>query len=407
MKPFTNLPFLLLGITCFFLATSVSAISSNIHSANTLRSHAQILTRQDDSSSSEPLVLLNDPANYPSFPPTDTPPSSTSTESSISFSVLGKALIQDLTCKDCSAQGDISIQGTSDGGSDGWSLVASTSGVSAHVEIEASLRPDAELGFSATVKEIELDSFKVGGLVVVTPRIVVEVYGGTGASVDVDVSWGFDVTVPEGASIVITSEDGRDLSASILGFNNTQITQVPFNANISNPEVVLGIGLRFNFLLAVSPISSLLPSIYAGVYMDLPGVAAQFSPVSDVNANCQNITSSETDASLQVAFPNLLYIQPLAYAGVGATLGVDVPGDGFEFSEVELDEELASVEFALPSQCLEWSVDAEGGGEFAGAAAETSSNGASSNVLISSEDKRLAWAVAVLVLVMSGFGMLL
>ena len=175
--------------------------------------------------------------------------------------------------------------------------------------------------------------------------------------------------------------------------------------------------------------------------------------MSNVNANCQNITSSETDAALQVASPNLLYIEPVAFVGVGATIGIDTPGEAVNFSEVGLDEEIAYVFIELPSQCLEWGGDAEGGnGGFgkpdvealtgeggddgagrtatgtgsgsgggraptgtsassssrtAGPAAETSSNGASSNVLISSEDGRFAWAVAVLALVMSGFGMLL
>ncbi|KAH7372146.1 hypothetical protein BKA64DRAFT_750953 [Cadophora sp. MPI-SDFR-AT-0126] len=394
------------------------------------------LARQTDSSESGLSTLLNDSSNYPSFPPTDIPPSSTSTETSISFSVLGNALVQDLTCRNCSAQGDISLQGVSDSSSgedsSGWSLVAAANGVSAHVEIEANLRPDTEVGSTITLTEIELDSFEIGGLVVVTSKIVVELTTSFEATVEVDISWGFDVTVPDGASIMIAIDGGEGLS-------------LPISATISNPEISPVIGLRFNFLLAVSPISSFLPSIYAGVYMDLPGLIAQFSPVSNVNAKCQNITSEEADAAPEVAFPNLLYIQPVAFAGVGATLGTDVSGDGFEFNEVDLKETLASVELQLPNQCLEWSTSSEGGGTFgepdvealtggdsdtatssatgtmkagsaptsgpgvaktsssspnrtSGAAAESSSNGAVSNRLQISVEERTRWVVGMLTL---------
>jgi len=123
-------------------------------------------------------------------------------------------------------------------------LTAAANGVSAHVEIEASLRPDTEVGFQVTLKEIELESFEIAGVVVVTPKIVVELIVSGGVTVDIDVEPGFDVVVsegdllsslifevkakqradifyyfqiPDGASIFITSSDGTDLSASIVG----------------------------------------------------------------------------------------------------------------------------------------------------------------------------------------------
>jgi len=248
MKSFTDVPFLLLSIMNFLKTTSVSATGSDIHVQKNPQNHVHLLARQDDPSLIGPPIPLNDSSSYPSFPSTDTIPDSTSTSSSISFSVLGEALIQDLNCKDCSAQGDISLQGTSGTSSDedssGWSLTAAANGVSAHVEIEASLRPDTEVGFQVTLKEIELESFEIAGVVVVTPKIVVELIVSGGVTVDIDVEPGFDVVVsegdllsslifevkakqradifyyfqiPDGASIFITSSDGTDLSASIVG----------------------------------------------------------------------------------------------------------------------------------------------------------------------------------------------
>ena len=174
-----------------------------------------------------------------------------------------------------------------------------------------------------------------------------------------------------------------------------------------------------------------------------------FTPVSNVNANCQNITSSETDTTLQVAFPNLLSIQPIAFANVGATIGLDLSGDSFEFRDLELDEELANVDFALPNQCLEWSTSSDDGGGFgapdvealtggdsetgtssatgtakggaggtptgtsrssptgtSGAAAETSSNGAS-NMSVMSNETGLGWVVGLLTLVLVLIGAVL
>lgn len=247
MKSFTANSFLLLSIATLFMTISVSATGSDIHLPKNPQDHVHLLARQDDTSSIGPPIPLNDSSSYPSFSSTDTIPDSTSTSSSISFSILGEALIQDINCKNCSAQGDISLQATSGTSSDedssGWSLTAAANGVSAHVEIEASLRPDTELGFQVTLKEIELESFEIAGVVVVTPKIVVELAVSGGVNVDIDVELGFDAIVseayplsspvfdvkseqradtlrlkiPDGASIVITSPDGTNLSASVVG----------------------------------------------------------------------------------------------------------------------------------------------------------------------------------------------
>ncbi|KAK0105070.1 hypothetical protein ONS95_004566 [Cadophora gregata] len=435
MKDFRVLSFWPWGIINLLIAVPISATNGNMHSASIPQDHVQLVRRQDQSSSSGTPALFEDASKYPSFPSKDTSPDSTSTKSSIEFTVSGQTLAQDVECKTCSAQGDISIQEASDSSSDKdsskWSLLASTTGISAHVELGAKLRPAADLlSFEVSVNEIELDAIEVGGLVVVAPKIVVEVVGIANVSADVDFSGGFDFTVPDEASISITI-NGTDLDASIQGFNGTKITQLPFSANISNPEISMFLGLRFNLLLAVSPLSSLLPSVYAGIYINLPDVIISSSLVSNRNANCEEITSDETDAALRVPFPNLLFVNSTAFADIGGTIGYDIPGKGFDFKDAELDGE---VEFALPSQCLEWSTSSEGGGRFgkpdtealtkgkadtdlatasttgaaqgssptSGSSSQRSSN-AAGNVLIVWNDMSIAY-IAMLTLVLAAFG---
>lgn len=178
------------------------ATKGDDYNAGGLRQHAELSKRQDDSSfisfDTDPTILLMDETNYPDLPSTSDETSSTNAPSDISFSFLGQQLIQGLKCIDCSLNGDISIQDTTSSDSSNWSLAVIANGVSAHIEIEASLNPQVDtLEFNVPVQGIMLDTFSIGGIAVVAPEIVVEVFGKITASVDVDVSWGFDITVSQ------------------------------------------------------------------------------------------------------------------------------------------------------------------------------------------------------------------
>ncbi|KAL5325312.1 hypothetical protein ACEPPN_006437 [Leptodophora sp. 'Broadleaf-Isolate-01'] len=418
------------------------ATKGDDYNAGGLRQHAELSKRQDDSSfisfDTDPTILLMDETNYPDLPSTSDETSSTNAPSDISFSFLGQQLIQGLKCIDCSLNGDISIQDTTSSDSSNWSLAVIANGVSAHIEIEASLNPQVDtLEFNVPVQGIMLDTFSIGGIAVVAPEIVVEVFGKITASVDVDVSWGFDITIPDGSYIQLTSNDETDLSLSTSGFNKTEINQLPFNASISNPAITPVIGLRFNFLLAVSPVTDLdlVPSMYAGVYIDLPKLSADFEFVTDANALCETIDSEETDPDLQITFPNLLIIQPSAAMALGGVVGVCFESTGFGFDKLEgfnfpglnpSESEASGTETETATRTAAGvttaiteagvpvtSVPSAGTTPVntsartssstpirtSGAAAETSSNAASSNKLKISEQSRFACTAGILTLV--------
>ncbi|KAH9211529.1 hypothetical protein DL95DRAFT_448189 [Leptodontidium sp. 2 PMI_412] len=283
------------------------ATKGDDYNAGGLRQHAELSKRQDDSSfisfDTDPTILLMDETNYPDLPSTSDETSSTDAPSDISFSFLGQQLIQ------------------------------------AHIEIEASLNPQVDtLEFNVPVQGIMLDTFSIGGIAVVAPEIVVEVF---------DPRWFIHSA---------HCNDETDLSLSTSGFNKTEINQLPFNASIYNPAITPVIGLRFNFLLAVSPVTDLdlVPSMYAGVYIDLPKLSADFEFVTDANALCETIDSEETDPDLQITFPNLLIIQPSAAMALGGVVGVCFESTGFRFDKLEVSQEIAAVSYALPNLCLEW-----------------------------------------------------
>ncbi|KAG4429587.1 hypothetical protein IFR05_014936 [Cadophora sp. M221] len=311
-----------------------------------LRQHAELFKRQDEAISIsidiDPTVLLKDSAIYPELPSTSSETSSTDSQGGISFSILGNKLIQDLKCIDCSLLGNISLVDITSSDSSTWSLKAIANSVSAHIEIEANLRPRVDaFEFNVPLKTISLNTFAIAGIAVVAPKIVIEVFGKITASADVDVSLGFEVTIPDGSYIELTSDGKTDFSLTTSGF-------------ISNPAITPIIGLRFNFLLSVSPIAELAPSIYAGVYIELPKLSADFEFVTDTNILCETIDSTETDPELQIAFPNLLNIQPSASMAVGGAAGVGFESTEFVFSDLKIGKEIAAVSFPLSNLCLEW-----------------------------------------------------
>lgn len=226
------------------------------------------------------------------------------------------------------------------------------------------------------------------------------------------------------------------------------MTQLPFDANVSDPTITPSIGLRVNFLFAVAPSNILLPSVYAGVYIDLPKLSAEFEFVTDANVNCETVTSDGSAPDAEATFPELLYIQPSASIDVGAVGGYGYPKSGFVFSNIKLNQQLAAASFALPNQCLEWKNDeivgfiiAGLGGtngtetdtsetatqssdtatgtsnsgnsptsapsKTSGAAAETSSNSASGNLLKLSEHSRYSCAAGLLIMAFFIFGTVL
>lgn len=186
-----------------------SSITNDDFDVEGLRQQPEILKRQDQSTFT--AELLKNETNYPSLSTQES--SSTSAKTDIGFSVLDKQLTQGVKCIDCSVLGEISIQGTSDSASSGWSLAASASGVSAHVEIEMSLSKKESMSFNIPLHTIDLDSFQIGTVAVVSSKVVLEVVGGifTIGDLDIDISWGFDVKVSEKLKISVALNTDQPL----------------------------------------------------------------------------------------------------------------------------------------------------------------------------------------------------
>lgn len=198
------------------------------------------------------------------------------------------------------------------------------------------------------------------------------------------------------------------------------MTQLPLDIDTSGALALSAVGLRFNFLLAVSTLDDLAPNMYAGAYVDLPGFLSSLLFVADENETCDTVSAASIDPALPAVSPNLLVVQTNASVSLGGAFGVGSERTGFTFTELDIDENIA-VEIALPDVCLVKSTDSDGVVGFkapgaedssaagktssstpsktSGAAGATSSNAASSNTLRLSDLNRFSCAAGMLTFV--------
>ncbi|KAL2073483.1 hypothetical protein VTL71DRAFT_10809 [Oculimacula yallundae] len=111
--------------------------------------------------------------------------------------------------------------GKSTGKSPGRSFALSptTKALSAHFDIGGRLGPRVPITlFSEPIGTKDLAEFSIPGLATTAPQIVVEVFGSVTAAADVDISWGLDVKIPDGASITVENPESGNPSLTFLNF---------------------------------------------------------------------------------------------------------------------------------------------------------------------------------------------
>ncbi|KAL8860445.1 MAG: hypothetical protein Q9178_003104 [Gyalolechia marmorata] len=293
-------------------------------------------------------------------PPPTTTPTATSARQDLSFSFIDTPLLppsfpggESLTlevpvippgisfqCKNCTVTGTIDIlQGsisgettTSGPGNDtddnfSWdsgSFRFEMNGFSAHMELGATVEPSLSLlTFNAPMPSIALPGFQIPGFGAVGPIF--------------------------SPNIVIGTEIGTQLDFT----PDTEITALPFASRVDSIDLTVSAAFRPELLLGVEVLGS---NLGAGIFFNLPTVAATVSQVAHVNSKCEpipaNVTSSTVDDVVEDVMESLTHIEPSVQFDFGLVAQAEIRN-----FDVEAIYTIFNTSFPLPTACLAFNRD--------------------------------------------------
>ncbi|KAL8949017.1 MAG: hypothetical protein Q9222_004840 [Ikaeria aurantiellina] len=220
---------------------------------------------------------------------------------------------------------------------------------SAHMEFGATVQPTVDLvTFHAPIPAIGLPGFSIPGFGAVGPIFEPAVVLGTKIGTQLDFTYGFNLTVPDNSSIVLDLADTEN--SKITGFPDTQITALPFTAQIDNVALTVSASFRPTLLLGVKVLTGTLG---AGVFFNLPTISATVSQVAHVDSKCDPIpiadNSTTIDGILQDVFGSLTNIEP----NVEFDFGVLAEGQVGQFGAEDIFT-VFNTSLTLPTACLEF-----------------------------------------------------
>ncbi|KAL8808486.1 MAG: hypothetical protein Q9182_000037 [Xanthomendoza sp. 2 TL-2023] len=358
--------------------------------------HRAAIGKRQSSLSTEAAVVVGSgtgtasatvPVPFPA-PPTATP-TATSVSKNIGFSYIDTPLLPpsfpgvdsimldapgvpngvSFRCKNCTVTGTIDIlQGSVSGNAtgnattagsnndedngfswEGGSFTFEANDFSAHIELGATIEPTLSLlTYNASMPSIGLPGFQIPGIGVVGPIFKPGIVVGAQISTKLDFTYGFDLTVPDNSSITLKLVDSED--STITGFSKSKITALPFTAGVDNVALTVSAAFRPELLLGVKVLTG---TIGAGIFFNLPTVAATISQVAHVNSKCEpiprNSTSSTVNGILEDVFGSLTHIEPSVEFDFGVLAEAQV--NKFAAGDVYT---IFNTSFPLPTACFEF-----------------------------------------------------
>ncbi|KAL8809316.1 MAG: hypothetical protein Q9200_003514, partial [Gallowayella weberi] len=357
--------------------------------------HAAIGKRQTSSSSEAAVVVASGtgtasatvPVPFPA-PPT-AKPTATSVSQNIGFSYIDTPLLPpsfsgvdsitlsapgvpngvSFQCKNCTVTGTIDIlqgsvsgnatgnataAGSNDDEDDGFSweggsFTFEANDFSAHIELEVTIEPTLSLlTYNAPMPSIGLPGFQIPGIGIVGPIFKPGIVVGAEISTKLDFTYGFNLTVPNNSSITLDLVDSED--STITGFPNSKISALPFTASVDNVALTVSAAFRPELLLGVKVLTGI---IGAGIFFNLPTVAATISQVAHVNSKCEpvpkNSTSSTVNGVLEDVLGSLTHVEPSVEFDFGVLAEAQVNKFGAEGVHT-----IFNTSFPLPTACFEF-----------------------------------------------------
>jgi hypothetical protein len=102
--------------------------------------------------------------------------------------------------------------------------------------------------------------------------------------------------IPDGANLYVDLSDMENSTAT--GFQDTSVDAIPFQSKAELFGLTLNLGIRQRVAFGVEIEGpGLVPdlALNAGVYVDVPTISATVQSVSNVDANCESLDSSNAE----------------------------------------------------------------------------------------------------------------
>ncbi|KAF2671329.1 hypothetical protein BT63DRAFT_412377 [Microthyrium microscopicum] len=193
---------------------------------------------------------------------------------------------------------------------------------------------------------------------------------------------GFDLTVPSGSQIAI--DLAHPERSSVIGFANTTLKALPFQANVDNLNLTTSLTIKPNIQVGILLLDGKINAT-ADAALELPTLSTTITPLSadtvDINCNAANNTKKaitnqsstnqnttnemiedSTDSTFLSQFPNLLNLVPRVSFAVdlSAQAKLAIPGLG----PVQTQKKIYQIASGLPTACLAFDKQAESGREY-------------------------------------------
>ncbi|KIX09401.1 uncharacterized protein Z518_00480 [Rhinocladiella mackenziei CBS 650.93] len=243
----------------------------------------------------------------------------------------------------------------------------------AHVELQISPALEGEMSlplFSIPVFGFAIPRIGAGGILVEpTLSLSWELSGG------IEMSYGFELNPDADTSILhaqipdlnISLNFADPASSTVTGLDDVSLTDVPFQANISDISLTLDLSLTPHITLGMEMFDLLFAEV--GTYLDLPKTTVTITQLATdtVNAQCDNRSDDAPlpahEADFEDLFHNLTHVAGGFELGVGVDMRAGV--DGLPRLDFSSAWPLATVPVAaLPTKCLAFQTDAPSGPGF-------------------------------------------
>ncbi|KAK5404258.1 hypothetical protein LTR06_009817 [Exophiala xenobiotica] len=180
-----------------------------------------------------------------------------------------------------------------------------------------------------------------------------------------DLSYGFELDIP---SLSFLLDISHPESSNVTGLDSVTITDVPFQANVSDIELTLGLVLIPRITIGMEILSDFVFDLVASLNLPDMSVAITQLATDAVDASCES--SNDTpfgQAEFEELYHNLTHISANVAFDAGLDMKASVRGLGLE---TEIGDSLASVTIAtFPTQCLAFRTDVASGPAFTAATA--------------------------------------
>ena len=136
--------------------------------------------------------------------------------------------------------------------------------------------------------------------------------------------------VPDESQIFIDLTDPTN--SSITGFGDSVISPLPFQSNVDADNVRLSVALRHRVQVGFD-IDDFPVGANVGIYLDLPGLEANVTHLTNVDENCTSLASSQSKDkdTAQAVLTDVYEIAPSVFWGVGLDGEVHVSGPSISF----------------------------------------------------------------------------